>query len=388
MSETQLNEQSGVTQPEQISVMTQAVLGPGAQLAAHRQAKGLTVEQVANQLNLAPRQIQALEADNYAALPGVVIARGFIRAYAKLLKVDPTPLVSLMQGDVAPMESLQLKRALSGSFSESRLPSTASSGLLSKWVMASALLVLIIVGGFAAYWFGLIPGFSESVSGNIEKGTTFLSSPANGTSSDHANAMTDNAAPKPPVSAYEVPSSSRVTNDEITAPITAAVPTTAAIATSTIASVPTTTVQASVVAKVPTTISPPTQQTPAPINIRPVAPATAAPSNTSAAPVTLAPVPSPAAKAIVSANQDSLAAANKNMLAIKAREESWVEIKDANDRILISRLMTAGSTETLSVANPVSLTIGNASGVDVTLRGKSVDLQSTAKSNVARLNLK
>jgi cytoskeleton protein RodZ len=70
------------------------------------------------------------------------------------------------------------------------------------------------------------------------------------------------------------------------------------------------------------------------------------------------------------------------------REDSWIEIKDANDRTLISRLMAAGTTETLSVAKPVFLTVGNAAGVDVTLRGKSVDLQSAAKSNVARLNLK
>src|ERR1700736_2109394 len=66
---------------------------PGAQLAAQRQALNWSIEQVANQLNLAPRQIQAIEADNYAALPGMASVRGFIRAYAKLLKIDAAPLL-------------------------------------------------------------------------------------------------------------------------------------------------------------------------------------------------------------------------------------------------------------------------------------------------------
>ncbi|HEY8101912.1 MAG TPA: RodZ domain-containing protein [Burkholderiaceae bacterium] len=366
MTETQLNEQSAGTQVEPLPEVTQTVLGPGAQLAAHRQARGFTIEQVANQLNLAPRQIQALEADNYAALPGVVIARGFIRAYAKLLKVDPAPLVSLMQGEVAPMESIQLKRALSGSFSsESRLPSPAQSGLLSKWVIGSMLLVLVIVGVYAVHWFGLIPGFSESVSENIEKGTTFLSSSTNGTSSDHANATSDKAASASPGSSYEIASSSRVTNDEITAPITAPVSAT-------------TPAPGNIPAKVPA----------ANLTSVTATPSSAAPSNHSVTPPAALASPSPVAKAIAPANQDSSSVTKKNMLVIKVREDSWIEIKDANDRTLISRLMAAGTTETLSVAKPVFLTVGNAAGVDVTLRGKSVDLQSAAKSNVARLNLK
>ena len=61
----------------------------GTRLSAEREALGWSVEQVASQLNLAPRQIQALEQDNYAALPGIASVRGFIRAYAKLLKIDP-----------------------------------------------------------------------------------------------------------------------------------------------------------------------------------------------------------------------------------------------------------------------------------------------------------
>ena len=56
---------------------------PGAKLAAGRVALGWTVEQVAAQLKLAPRQIIALEKDDYRALPEAAIVKGFTRAYAK-----------------------------------------------------------------------------------------------------------------------------------------------------------------------------------------------------------------------------------------------------------------------------------------------------------------
>lgn len=71
-------------------------LSPGARLAAARKAMGWTVERVAAELRLAPRQILALEAGDYAALPEPAVVRAFIRAYAKLLKLEAAPLVALI----------------------------------------------------------------------------------------------------------------------------------------------------------------------------------------------------------------------------------------------------------------------------------------------------
>lgn len=69
---------------------------PGAKLTAGRNALGWTVEQVAAQLKLAPRQIIALEKDDYPALPEAAIVKGFTRAYAKLVKLDPDPILALI----------------------------------------------------------------------------------------------------------------------------------------------------------------------------------------------------------------------------------------------------------------------------------------------------
>ena len=53
------------------------IMGPGARLKAAREDAGLSVDQVAQQLKLAPRQVRALEEEDFAQLPGRTFARGF-----------------------------------------------------------------------------------------------------------------------------------------------------------------------------------------------------------------------------------------------------------------------------------------------------------------------
>jgi cytoskeletal protein RodZ len=49
---------------------------------------------VASELNMAERQVVALEADDYKALPEPTFIKGYYRAYAKLLGIDATPLIT------------------------------------------------------------------------------------------------------------------------------------------------------------------------------------------------------------------------------------------------------------------------------------------------------
>ncbi len=70
-----------------------AVTGSGARLRAAREAAGLSVDQVAQQLKLAPRQVKALEDENFAELPGRTFSRGFLRNYARLLNLDAEDLL-------------------------------------------------------------------------------------------------------------------------------------------------------------------------------------------------------------------------------------------------------------------------------------------------------
>jgi cytoskeleton protein RodZ len=127
----------------------QAPVSPGAQLAAGREQLGWTVEQVASNLKLAPRQIHALERDDFAALPGTPSVRGFIRSYAKLLQMDATPLLAQAGGNVLASPSLAPREGLSAPFSETRLPSMGERpAISSRWVVGVLVIVLIA----ATFW--------------------------------------------------------------------------------------------------------------------------------------------------------------------------------------------------------------------------------------------
>jgi cytoskeleton protein RodZ len=84
-----MSESTDSEAPQQVA----AVAGVGAQLAAAREARHLSVADVARQLKLSPWQVEALEADQYERLPGPVFVRGFIRNYARFVELDPTLLL-------------------------------------------------------------------------------------------------------------------------------------------------------------------------------------------------------------------------------------------------------------------------------------------------------
>jgi cytoskeleton protein RodZ len=131
---------------------------PGKTLAAEREAMGWTVEQVADQLKLAVRQVIALEAGDYASLPGPAVVRGFVRAYAKILKLDAAPLVAMIALDTpATSESGSgaMRRDKPASFSEVRFPSYGRRATLPLGWIGGA--VLVLAAAAAAWKFGLIP---------------------------------------------------------------------------------------------------------------------------------------------------------------------------------------------------------------------------------------
>lgn len=69
-------------------------LSVGTVLRETRENLGMSVEDVAVQIKLAPRQIEALEADDLSKLPELAFVRGFIRSYAKILRLDGEELLS------------------------------------------------------------------------------------------------------------------------------------------------------------------------------------------------------------------------------------------------------------------------------------------------------
>lgn len=78
-----------------------AAPGVGAELAGARAALGLSIADVAQQLKFAARQIEAMEQDRFESLPSGTFARGMVRSYARLLKLDAESLVGRMAARVA-----------------------------------------------------------------------------------------------------------------------------------------------------------------------------------------------------------------------------------------------------------------------------------------------
>lgn len=74
----------------------------GAQLQLAREYAGLTLAEVAQQLKLAPRQVKAIEDDDFAGLPGRTFVRGFVRNYARLLHLDADAVLASLPGGSTP----------------------------------------------------------------------------------------------------------------------------------------------------------------------------------------------------------------------------------------------------------------------------------------------
>lgn len=122
---------------------------PGKQLAAAREEKGLSIADVARSLRLSVRQIEAIEADDFDKLPSKTFLRGFIRNYAKLLQLDPEPLLLASQLAV----TQPLPQAISVplgqlEFSVSRSQRTFSGSRTRPWLkyLPAAVLVVGVLG--------------------------------------------------------------------------------------------------------------------------------------------------------------------------------------------------------------------------------------------------
>jgi cytoskeleton protein RodZ len=69
--------------------VSDATPGPGAIVRAQRESRGLTQQDIADTLNLGVRVVADMETENWARLPAPAFTRGYLRAYAKLLDIDP-----------------------------------------------------------------------------------------------------------------------------------------------------------------------------------------------------------------------------------------------------------------------------------------------------------
>lgn len=140
----------------------------GAWLRRCREEAGMSIDAVAQQLKLAPRQVKALEEGSFAELPGRTFVRGFVRNYARLLKLDPAAVVAaLPSADAAP--ALEGPAIGSTARPMGELPSSgASRGTSwSRWAIPAALAAAIVVA--AVYEFMRPPETARTESKGLVK---------------------------------------------------------------------------------------------------------------------------------------------------------------------------------------------------------------------------
>lgn len=76
-----------------------------------------------------------------------------------------------------------------------------------------------------------------------------------------------------------------------------------------------------------------------------------------------------------------------HVLNLAAHGDSWVEVTDAGGKTLESGMLHAGDTRTYHSTTALSVTLGNASAVDVTSDGKPLSLDAFKRANVARFRV-
>ena len=333
---------------------------PGAQLKEQREALGLSVEQIADQLKLAPRQVVALEAGDYASLPNMAVTRGFVRAYAKVVRIDATPLVAMIEvrSPTSP-EVSPPRKEIAATFSDTRMPLMKSRhSHTGAWVMGGVA-VVVVVGGIFLYQSGLI----AHTLALFERGADSAAVATEPAKTDTTVAPLETTLVKPgqETAALQSPNVPLVSVPPVDGGGAANAGTVAGVAPAPAAA--------------GTVASPATApvNTPAPtVNGQP---ATTAATSTAPAAATAA---TPAAAASLTGTA----------LVLKVTEDSWVEIRRPGAAPLISRVVKGGSTETFDIKGPSLLIVGKPAGVQASLGGAPLALPQIAGGTIARVNIK
>lgn len=280
----------------------------GRLLKAARERQGVHIAALAAALKVAPRKLEALEADRFDEFGDATFVRALAQSVCRVLRVDPQPVLALLpRADPGRLEQI------SGSLNTPFRDRSARDELLSVVWMQRAL----VLGGAVLLVAALLT--------------------------------------------YFVPSNWLQREDD--GPATAG---------STLGEGP----QA-----VPSAASVPVPTFPA---VLPKSASSPASSPASSA----APAPAPGASvAAVRAPASAVRAASSGVLWLSASGTSWVEVRDRDGRVLLSRTLRAGEVAELDADVLMRAVIGNASAVQLKHRGQDVPLGPATASNVARLEL-
>ncbi len=374
----------------------------GAALRSLRESRGWSVADVSARLKFSNRQIEALEADQWDALPQGPSLRGLVRNYARLLDVAPDTMLQALPAHLLPRPApVAHLSAVEGG--EAELPSgTTLPGWSSPGrgrALGLGLLILILLAGvalaaylFFAWWLPRSQGVEADAPVSLpfmleESGSSSeVAGPVSGTIGNVPDTVLPSvsgvAAPAGPQGS---PSTSLPAGSESSIP--------------------------SVNASDDASLAPtPNSASAAPGDSGAGAStAAASPGDASALPgsAASAQASSPTAPFVVPGMEGAGAAATEagesaeasvaeppaepapvgDVVAFEVSAESWIEVRNASGDVVLSATLQPGDLRTLEVDPPARIVIGNASGVTLQWQGQSIDLADHQRGNVARLTL-
>jgi cytoskeleton protein RodZ len=257
----------------------------------------------------------------------MVFVRGFLRNYAKLLDLDPEPLVAMTY----PTDAAQPGTVSPPVVEE--LGAGRGARPMRGWLLGAVVLIVLVVAAIFEGRQREVPRRAlEAVPQTAPSAVRQAKSPA---ATDAAPAARERAPADqtPPAAApRSVP------------PVTPAA-----------------------------TLAPPT--------------ATPAPPTATLAPPTATPAPSAATLDAAAVSSEAPASLDEKQLRLQFDGASWVEVKDAHGAVIFSQLNDAGSERVVQGRAPLSVVIGNAHSVRLSYGDRSVDLSPHTKVDVARLVL-
>ena len=329
-------------------------VNPGETLRQARESNGWSLAEVALKLNLTTTSLSNLEAGAFDKLPGHTFARGYIRAYAKLLGMDQAVLVQQFDQSTGTDSQGSSVHSL-GRIEE---PVRVSHTILR---IVSLLLLVAVIGGGFVWWqdqtslrtkdlVGLTP---EHVEVEGADGTTQihpLDEPEDqAVAQGQAEGETELALPQAETSA-EAPAETQATAPAA-APVAPTAPVVAAPTHSTAAATP-------------ATPAPAVPAVPAPVVTAPVAPSAPAPAPVAAAP-----------------------AAGQGQVQIQFTADCWTQVTDGSGKVLFSGLKRKGDNVSVSGKPPFAVRLGYARGAQVNYNGQAVDVAPFTSGETARLKL-
>ncbi len=122
----------------------------GNKLREARERKGLSAETVSRETMLTLRYVQALETDDFDALPGTAFVRGYVRRYAELVGLNADELIATFDESLPSSKRLVSVRPIAG-ITEANAISSSTAGQIANKLPLSRLLVVVAVIAFVLY---------------------------------------------------------------------------------------------------------------------------------------------------------------------------------------------------------------------------------------------